>query len=45
MADLSGLSEVLQSLRNEGMLPHVMGDIPSIPDAPQAPFAPPRLVN
>ena len=45
MADLSGLSGVLQSLRNEGMLPHVMGDIPSLPDAPQAPFAPPRLVN
>jgi hypothetical protein len=45
MADLSGLAGVLQSLRNEGMLPHVMGDIPVLPDAPQAPFAPPRLVN
>jgi hypothetical protein len=45
MVDLTGLAAFLQSLRNEGMLPHIVGDISRLPDVPKAPFAPPRIVH
>jgi hypothetical protein len=34
MVDLAGLSEFLQGLRNEGMLPHLVGDLSRIPGQP-----------
>jgi hypothetical protein len=39
MADLSGLAESLQALRNEGMLPHIVGDLSRLPRTPSAPLA------
>ena len=33
MVDLSGLVALLQTLRNEGLLPHIVGDISRLPDA------------
>ena len=43
MADLSGFPQFLQSLKNDGMSPHVMGDFPAtlVGSGPQA-GAPPR---
>ncbi len=38
--DLSGFGQFLQNLRNEGMLPHLMGDFPVTP--PLAPASPPK---
>jgi hypothetical protein len=34
MVDLAGLSEFLQGLRNEGMLPHLVGDLSRISGQP-----------
>ena len=34
MVDLAGLTDFLQALRNEGMLPHVAGDLSRLPQAP-----------
>jgi hypothetical protein len=45
MADLTGLHEFLQSLRNEGMLPHIVGDLARLPDAPRSAPSMPRAVN
>jgi hypothetical protein len=36
MADLGGLPEFLKALRNEGMLPHVAGDLSGLPERPGA---------
>jgi hypothetical protein len=36
MVDLGGLPGFLQSLRNEGMLPHVAGDLSRLPEGPDA---------
>jgi hypothetical protein len=36
MVDLSGLPGFLQALRNEGMLPHVAGDLSGLPEGPGA---------
>jgi hypothetical protein len=44
MVDLSGLREALQALRDEGMLPHVVGDISRLPAARPAPSRP-RAMN
>jgi hypothetical protein len=45
MVDLTGLPEFLQSLRNEGMLPHVAGDLSRLPDVPEALAALPRALR
>lgn len=45
MVDLSGLSGFLQGLRNEGMLPHIVGDLSRLPGMPHRPAAAPRLVR
>ncbi len=37
MADLAGLDAFLHSLRNEGMLPHIVGDLSRLPDIPRIP--------
>ena len=34
MVDLGGLPAFLQALRNEGMLPHVAGDLSEMPEGP-----------
>nr|MCU0855138.1 glycosyl transferase [Paracoccaceae bacterium] len=36
MRDLAGLREFLQDLRNDGMLPHVVGDLSRVPDVARA---------
>lgn len=45
LVDLSGLIDFLQSLRNEGMLPHIVGDLSRLRDAPSRPAAAPRIVH
>jgi hypothetical protein len=45
MVDLTGLVEFLQSLRNEGMLPHIVGDLSRLPMVPGPPAAIPRVVH
>lgn len=44
MRDLAGLREFLQDLRNDGMLPHVVGDLSRVPDVARADPLP-RAVN
>jgi hypothetical protein len=45
MVDLSGLSDFLQGLRNEGMMPHIVGDLSRLPGMPHRSVAAPRLVR
>lgn len=46
LVDLSGLSDFLQALRNEGMLPHIVGDLSRLQNAPETPATTaPRLVR
>jgi hypothetical protein len=45
MVDLAGLAEFLKSLRNDGMLPHIVGDLSRLPDVPNAPAAVLQLVH
>jgi hypothetical protein len=45
MVSLAGLGDFLQSLRNEGMLPHIVGDLSRLPDAPGAPAPRSRMMN
>jgi len=45
MVDLSGLPGFLQSLRNEGMLPHVAGDLSRLPEGPAAATSVARIVR
>jgi hypothetical protein len=45
MVDLAGLVEFLQSLRNEGMLPHIVGDLSRLPEVPRPAAAMQRVVH
>jgi hypothetical protein len=45
LKDLAGLETFLHSLRNDGMLPHIVGDLSRLPDRPRVPAPLSRTMN
>jgi hypothetical protein len=45
MADISGLLPFVHSLRNQGMLPHIVGDLSRLPDVKRMPAPLSRVMN
>ena len=45
LKDLAGLEAFLHSLRNDGMLPHIVGDLSRLPDRPRMPAPLSRTMN